>query len=463
MLGLLTSLLLACPPVTQRVMVFNIEYGGDLVDFAKTVEAIERAAPDVVLIEEAWGNVPRLAQALGFSEHNLRHQVLSRHPLLDPQEGEGRYLYVEPTPGCVFALANVHLPSDPSVADVLRGGKGVEAAMEVERRSRLRALEPTLASLRELLAAGMPVLLGGDFNARSHLDDPNDWPTSRAVAAAGLKDAWREVYPDAKIHPGFTWWASRPRVPGWNPRPDAPQVRIDQLHAGGAVRVVDARIVGEAGKKSVDIDIAPWPSDHRAVLVTLEMTPASVPTLVTAWPPRVTRGDELRARARRFAPGFRVALVTTADHAAPPVLSRDAAADVVFATADLVAGAYEVVLLDGSGQLRSAAPVYVMAADGRPSVSVGSPLKSGQAIEARWAGAPGNRWDWVGVYAEGTDPERRQPLLWRHTRAAVVGSVSLDRTAEGDGWPLRPGAYRLYLCEDDGYRALASAAFIVEP
>ncbi len=74
----LASLVLACAPATLRVMVFNVEYGGDLVDFAKTIEAIQRAEPDLVLIEEAWGHIPRLAAALGWPEHDIRHQVAYR-------------------------------------------------------------------------------------------------------------------------------------------------------------------------------------------------------------------------------------------------------------------------------------------------------------------------------------------------------------------------------------------------
>ena len=156
LLPLLVGSAFACAPVTLNVLLFNIEYGGGLVDFAKTVEVVERTAPDIVLIEEAWGQIPRLARSLGWPEHDMRHQVLSRRPLLDPPSADGRFLYAELSPGCVVALANVHLPSDPEPPDEMADAAAVEAAMQVERRSRLRALEPTLAALRPLLAAGVP-------------------------------------------------------------------------------------------------------------------------------------------------------------------------------------------------------------------------------------------------------------------------------------------------------------------
>jgi hypothetical protein len=337
--------------------------------------------------------------------------------------------------------------------------------MAVERRSRLRALEPTLASLAPLLDSGFPVLLGGDFNTRSHLDDGRDWPTSRAVAAAGLRDVWREVHPDPDSHPGFTWWAARPRVPGWNPSPDSPQSRIDQLYAGGRALVLEARLVGEAGREGVDVGVAPWPSDHRALFAAIEVSPANAPTLIAAWPPRLVVGQEILARARGFGPEWRVVLVRLGEADARPLASHRAAlGDFVLPTAGLTPGAYEVILLDASGERRSGSPVFLLEPGQEPSVSTPRPrLKSGESIHVQWSGAPANRWDWVGVYAEGADIESDPPLLWRHTGARVAGETDLDAGAEGGGWPLAPGDYRLHLCEDDAYRSLASAAFTVEP
>jgi hypothetical protein len=101
----------------------------------------------------------------------------------------------------------------------------------------------------------------------------------------------------------------------------------------------------------------------------------------------------------------------------------------------------------------------------RPAVAVERPrVKTGEAIDVRWTEAPGERWDWVGVYAEGSAPDTEgKTLVWRHTRATVAGGARLDGTAEGDGWPLAPGAYRVFLFEDDAYTPLASATLIVEP
>jgi endonuclease/exonuclease/phosphatase family metal-dependent hydrolase len=465
LLALAAALPLACPPVTQNVLVFNVEYGGGLVDFAKTVEVVRRSEADIVLIEEAWGHIPRLARALGWTEYDVRHQVLSRRPLLDPAADDPRYLYAETSPGCVVAVANVHLPSDPDPPDRLENAAAIESAVAVERRTRLAALSPTLLALGSLKSGGMPVLLGGDFNAPSHLDDPRvPWPVSRAIAEAGLSDVWREARPDPAAHPGHTWWAARPKVEGWNPSPQARQTRIDQLHAGGGIRVREARLMGEEDRPGIAIAVHPWPSDHRGLLATLEIAPAPAPTLVTAWPPRVVRGDPLRVRARGTRQGARIVVAPSGVDPRSISPSREASPDdLSFDTREFAPGSHTVSLLDVSGRPLGASPFWVTAPGSRPRIELARDhVNVGTPIEVRWADAPGCRWDWVGVYPDGADPETGgQPLVWRHTRATVAGTARLDSTAEGDGWPLGPGRYRVALFEDDTYAPLVAASLTV--
>ena len=49
--------------MTLKVMEFNIEYGGTQVSFAKVVEAVKPAHPDVIGVEEAQTNTARLARS----------------------------------------------------------------------------------------------------------------------------------------------------------------------------------------------------------------------------------------------------------------------------------------------------------------------------------------------------------------------------------------------------------------
>jgi hypothetical protein len=136
-----------------------------------------------------------------------------------------------------------------------------------------------------------------------------------------------------------------------------------------------------------------------------------------------------------------------------------------YPTNHLATGAHEVSLFDRSGRLVSTAGFWVASAEARPTVAVERDrLKVGEAIDVRWAEAPGYRWDWVGVYADGAAPDSEgQPLLWRHTRATVFGAARLDREAEGEGWPLPPGTYQVHLFEDDAYVPLVSTRFVVVP
>ncbi len=53
------------PCATIRIGELNIEYGGTVVDWDQTVAAAEALDADVIAIEEAWGHIPRLAEAMG--------------------------------------------------------------------------------------------------------------------------------------------------------------------------------------------------------------------------------------------------------------------------------------------------------------------------------------------------------------------------------------------------------------
>ena len=79
------------PPAATpfKLMDFNIEYGGDEVDFDKVIEAIRSADPDVVALEEAEGNTAKVAEALGWPYHSVRSQLVSKLPLIDPPDADG--------------------------------------------------------------------------------------------------------------------------------------------------------------------------------------------------------------------------------------------------------------------------------------------------------------------------------------------------------------------------------------
>ena len=146
----------------------------------------------------------------------------------------------------------------------------------------------------------------GDFNTPSHLDwtaavdavrddvrYPVPWPVTEALAAAGYQDTYRAVHPDPVASPGITWTYGYPF-----PRLNANEVvdRIDLVQASAGIQVLDSGIAGPPGTPDVTIPIDPYPSDHRAVVSTVRLTPVAPRPFASVLHRRVTRGDDIGVR-----------------------------------------------------------------------------------------------------------------------------------------------------------------------
>ncbi len=458
---------------TFSLLDFNIEYGGDEVDFANVIEAIQLADPDVVALEEAEGNTADVAAALGWPHYSVRSQLVSKLPLIDPEGADGAYELVEIRPGEVVAIVNVHLPSDPYGPYLIRDGGTLEQVIELETTTRLPALQEKLDAVADVTASGIPTFVVGDFNAPSHLDwteamvgaRPNmpfavEWPVSKALEAAGFRDAYREVHPDPMTTPGLTWWAGRPLVDGYPDHAD-PQDRIDQIHVAGAATTTGTSIVGEVGAPGVDLTVDPWGSDHRAVLATFDLVPGTAPVFVSVDTHRATVGDPVTARYRGTGTeGERIVVRPASDPAAPPLADHSLATgtttgEVELATAGLAPGDYEVQLLHATGGVTTRTALHVAAPGAAPTLNLTSAsVSTGQPIEVSFSGTPGARWDWFGLYPRGGDPNVDDYLYYAYTGSRVSGTMVIDETGEGE-WPFAPGEYDLLLLSDDGYEELA--------
>ena len=469
----------ASGPSTLKVMTFNIEYGGEEVDFDSVIKTIERSEADVIGIEEAWGNIPRIASRLGW-HYDPRMQIVSRYPLLAPPGSDGLYTYVEVSPGRVVAIGNVHLPSGPYGPFKVRDGATAKDVLALERRVRLPAVQPFLDALSRLTSQGVPAFLVGDFNApsaldwtkeavgiRDHVEFALEWPVSEALEKAGFQDSYREAHPDPVKDPGITWPAARPFVKGYNPaRNRAPADRIDFVYAAGPVKTIDSALVGERGAAGVDISVAPWPTDHRGVLSTFEIEAAEAPTLVTVEQRLVDLGDEVRVHFHSPGEEGEEVVVVPADDdpGAETVAARTGSprdGTVVLSSQGWQPGAYEALLVTGAGDELSRARFWIRKPGTEAHIDTAEPVyKVGQPIEVRWSAAPGNRWDWVGIYRRGADPNVASYILWLYTDASIEGVAVLDESANGS-WPLKRGEYSVYLLEDDSYAKLAGSAFAV--
>ena len=244
------------------VMEFNIEYGGDVVDFHSVIRAIRASGADVVGIEEAWGKTARIAHRLGWGYADRRLQIVSRLPLIDPPGADGLYTFVQTAPGRVAAIGNVHLPAWPASPQRILQGATAKEALAFERTYRVPAVRPSVRTLSTLANSGIPSFLLGDFNSPSHLDwtaetvgslpqikFPMHWPVTMLAERQGLRDSYREVHPDPLRTPGLTWPSSR-RSPDGYPGPHVANDRIDFIFAGGAARTLRSTIVGESGART---------------------------------------------------------------------------------------------------------------------------------------------------------------------------------------------------------------------
>ncbi len=494
--------------VTLRVATLNVLYGGDELDLAtprshwcvrpsgcaasieQVVAAIRSSGADTVGMQEGTGNGCRIADLLGW-HCNGRLQVISRYPLIDPPGADGLYVYNEVAPGRVVAIANVHLTSDPYGPYFPREGWTLEEVLELEHTLRLPEIQRHLEILPGLAAAGVPVVMTGDFNSPSHLDwtdavsavrpvevpYPIDWPVARALADAGFSDSYRDAHPSPVADPGFTWTAGYPRERKGAEVHD----RIDWVLHAGPVTTVAAQVVGESAYAGTDIAVDPWPSDHRAMVATLQVDAAVPPPLAAAASRRVFIGDELAAWfAGSGNPDERVAVIPAGAGIEAEIGGAGASTgglsqgSVAVCMAGCLPGAYDVALVQGRTIVGGRSTFHLYPAGTVPSVRTDKgTYRVGEPILVDWAAGPGWKWDWLGITKRGAGNVDVQStctggycgdgdyLVWRYVDTAVAGSAAFDSTTAREGtttWPLAQGWYRVVFYFDDGYQMLAVSA-----
>jgi endonuclease/exonuclease/phosphatase family metal-dependent hydrolase len=467
--------------VELRIMIFNVWLGGDQVNIGRVYDAIRAAKADIVLLQEPEGQTREFAAALGWPYASERHHIISQYPLFDPPAGDADYAFAEIRPGRFVAVADIHLTSDPYGPYAVRDGKTAEEVMTIETETRLPEIGPYITVLSPLAASGVPVFIGGDFNAPSHLDwtaaavgarpqlrFPLEWPVSKALADAGFRDSYREMHPDPVANPGITWTSGYPV-----PHREANEAidRIDQIYALGNSTTVASQIVGETGGPDIDIGITPWPSDHHAVVSTFKAVPGPAPAMVSLDRRAVTVGEPLAVRFHAAdsedgrIEGGHIAIVAAGGDPTKPLMSMasndgtDRRSVVTFGSVLLKAGAYDAVLLDADGKELARAPFWMEEPGAVPTVSVDHPnYADTDKIVASWKNAPGNRRDWLGIYKAG-DPDQMNYVAFVYTGAAIEGTATFDDSVIGG--PLEAGDYEMRLMRDDAYLVLATTPFSV--
>ena len=282
-----------------RVMSFNLWHGGDAgkQPLSQTMEVIRVAKADIVGLQETAGfekekgarrpdNGRRLAEMLGwhYFDQGERTGILSRFPIVTNTPHKWG-ITVRLSSGREARMFNVHLMHAPYQPYQLLSIpyanapfiKTADEAVSEARKARGGYLERMLSELKPALAEGKPVFLTGDFNEPSHQDWTQRaakagkcplavaYPATLAVTAAGMRDAFRTAFPDEVARPGWTWTPTT--------RPDDPKDRHDRIDfvfvGGPSVTVKHCEMIGE-DRRYADIVVQPYPSDHRAVVATVE-------------------------------------------------------------------------------------------------------------------------------------------------------------------------------------------------
>ena len=282
-----------------RVMSFNIWVGGEAgkQPLEQTMQVIRASNADIIGLQETGGherenkarpdNGKKLAEMMGWNyfDQGERTGVLTRFAIITNTPNKWGVL-VRVAEGIEVWMFNAHLMHAPyqpyQLLNIPYANapfiKTAEQAVSEARKARGGQVERMLAELKPALASGKPVFLTGDFNEPSHQDWTQravaagkcplavEYPTTLAVTAAGMKDAFRNLFPDEVAHFRTTWTPIT--------SPDDPKDRHDRIdfvfYGGRGVAVKNCEIVGE-DPKFADIVVRPYPSDHRGVVAAVEI------------------------------------------------------------------------------------------------------------------------------------------------------------------------------------------------
>lgn len=491
LINVMVLILLSCQvnasPIQFKVMTFNIENGGTQVDFNKVVEAIKLSGAHAVGIQEAWGHTPRLAQALGWKYYNPSQNILSRYPLLAPDE-QNRYTFIELAPGKVVAMANMHLPDPAYGPEDIEAGTSAKQAVKDEQRFRVPMALVTINKLVSLAKQGIPVFLTGDFNSPSDLDWTEStvhklpehrfkviWPVTRLLHDRGLYDSFRTVYPSPLKTPGFTWPSGRPfiknSIDAWNPSPKDAQDRLDFIFSGGAAKPIESQVIGELSKQG-SLSVSPWPSDHRAVVSTFLVTPVTPPIFVTSLNKvnRIGLPVEVYYHSPAVNEEKIIVSSTSESKLAPGQDGR-----LTFSTTNWTPGHYNLLLVDKKGNKLASSSFWMIPANAIPKITVSpNPAKTGQPVTITWSYAPGNRLDYLRINPVGSKKLAWGEAVRLYLHSQVNGQMTYDpknvkgnwlawHVGEEGKWPLSPGRYEINLMLDDGFTQLASTLLTITP
>lgn len=193
-----------------------------------TIGILKSSGADVIIMVETYGASQMVADSLGFhySLISSNLSIYSRYPITEKYSFAdqistfnfgGVELDVDGQKVRVFAtwlhyLPDMRLtPTDKSEQEILAWDN--EGSRDEEVRAILNVLQPFIAQSDEI-----PLIMGGDFNAHSHLDWTRatrnmynhggavvNWTVSNEMLQAGFIDSFRKANPNPAKNIGVTW------------------------------------------------------------------------------------------------------------------------------------------------------------------------------------------------------------------------------------------------------------------
>ncbi len=277
---------------TFSVLVWNILHGGQNVALQEdgrphVINIIKELDPDIVLMIETYGAGEMIADSLNYNFHliapegtaldnpNINLSIMSKFPF---GERFDFYRYfniggieIFPNDSMKLNVFDVWLNYQPWSYEPFTLNMSAEELVEWDKSDeREPQVTAILDSLQYFLDQNeeVPLIFGGDFNARSHLDWQEDtkgihqgmvvnWWTTSAFEKVGLIDSYREVHPDALLKPGHTIGSG-----------DA-SCRIDYIHyKGNKIKARKSHILKKDLGETIMINDKEfmYPSDHGLVL-----------------------------------------------------------------------------------------------------------------------------------------------------------------------------------------------------
>lgn len=216
-----------------KVLSWNVWHAGHEKTYGQkacdgAIGMLKKSGADVILMIETYGCSDKVADSLGFYKELISSNlcIYSRYPIVRKFDFSahiatfnfgGVEIDVDGTRVRVFDTWLHYLP-DMRLVPTRKTEEEILAwddagTRDDEIRIILKQLQPILTETDSI-----PVIMGGDFNAHSHLDWTEDtrnmynhggavvrWTVSREMEKAGFKDSYREIHSNPVRDLGVTW------------------------------------------------------------------------------------------------------------------------------------------------------------------------------------------------------------------------------------------------------------------